>query len=394
MNLSSVPSKYRMHRRSRSLGEVVLPSGLSIAPDRNSPTTTTTRDTKKPISAPRSLKPSIVDVSAESCAPGLEQIKRQLLQEIKIKLKEQIESKECHSESNTNSTNNNNNEDFNEVDNKADDDKEQSNEIVQVTEQEEVGVEKEKELDAPASRKIDERPTLTSEEISTTIDNDEQVNQESDAVTPLTPLSPTISADCSEAANKRFSICSLSSGGNVELRKRYSPVYERTRKIVRQSSSSINRWSSSQPQVVPSQQQQGATTKSGEAAESVVASKGPPSSPSGTDGTVAILSPVASKGELEGGEEEEVKRLNGTAASEEQKKSSSRNVEFNSSSSTRIGPYSAHPSVYVIEQDRRIGASSGLDESRSDKMDKSTNTLKRGGSFRGLKKGIKKVSGG
>lgn len=285
----------------------------------------------------RSLKlstPTLIAQPGERL--GLEEIKRNLLLEIKTKLIKQIDAKintECHKD-------------------KVDSDQHQDS-----------------TKESPSARKEEEIPVQVNRAES------ERETEQIDATFPpvVTP-SPTTTTD-DDTTNKRFSICSLSSG--VELRKRYSPVYERTRKlIVRQSSSSINRLSSSQPQVVASQQQQ---QKQQRAAG--------PSSPSvsvDTNGTVAVLSPVVSKSDLEECETVADKMTEKSVTRPEQ------NSDGNTSSSAKIGGYSAHPSVYVIEQDRRIGGSTGLD-SRSDKMDSSTNTLKRRPSLKGLRKNIKKV---
>lgn len=305
------------HRRSRSLGDIIFAA----------PTTTTPPPRKGKVLA-RSQKLLLGANLTESkgTSQGLEQIKQSLLQEIKNKLKEQIELKKsgCHSDA--------------------------DKEVVVAT-----------------------GPVIDQQSVEL-IDNKE-----------ATPPQPDDSGD--GHGTKRFSICSLS---GVELRKRYSPVYERTRKIVRQSSGSINRLSSSQPRVVVTQQ------------KAIVTGPNSPSASLDTEGTAAVLSPVTSKGDLEEAEDGDTtcpvidsKELIIAESPKGDKTNGLQENVMTTSSSTRIGQYSAHPSVYIIEQEdrSRLGDSTRIDESRSDKMDKSTSTLKRGASFKGLRKNIKKVGG-
>lgn len=279
------------------------------------------------MAAARSLKSSRTNVVCTS--EKLEDLKQSLLREIKTKLQKQIESKklECHTDAQEEGV-------VTTADSESKSQEQQQQEIV-----------------------VDNSQSPTAEDTPVKV-------QES-------------SGKRAEDATKRFSVCSLS---GVELRKPYTPVYERTRKLIRGSSgSSINRSTSSQPQPTS------------------------PSSPSAsvdTQGT-AVLSPVTSKGDLE--EEMETPAAVVTAPVVEQVCLTSNGdgavppsqptLHTMTSSSTRIGQYSAHPSVYVIEQqESRLGGSTGFD-SRSDKMDRSTSTLKRGASFKGLRKNIKKVSG-
>lgn len=318
------------HRRSRSLGEIIF----------DAPTTTTPPSPRKGKVLARSQKLLLGAHLTESkgSSQGLEQIKQSLLQEIKNKLKEQIESKKsgCHSDAG-------------------------------------------KELVVATGPVIDQPPVEDTVEHIT----------DKEASNNNTSPQPDDSGD--GHGTKRFSICSLS---GVELRKRYSPVYERTRKIiVRQSSGSINRLSSSQPRVVVTQQ------------TAIVTGPNSPSASLDTEGTATVLSPVTSKGDLEEAEEADTtcpvidsKELIITESPKGEKNNFAVVLQENAmttSSSTRIGQYSAHPSVYIIEQEdrSRLGDSTRIDESRSDKMDKSTSTLKRGASFKGLRKNIKKVGG-
>lgn len=323
------------HRRSRSLGEGAFNATI-VVPSAAAPGN----------AIGRSLKLSCANLGeAKTTGPGLEQIKQSLLREIKTKLQEQIESKklECHTDEET-----------------------AEKQVIDHNNQSQSPVEKKKEQEVYST--ADGKSVCTAEAVASSADNTTPVTG-SAAATPQP-----------DDGTKRFSICSLS---GIELRKKYSPVYERTRKIVRQSSGSINRWSSSQPQVVPQQR------------------NGGPSSPSAsldTQGTATVLSPVTSKGELET-ETEKEKESDKSLAKEglvngDTSVPSSQSNMTTTASSTRIGQYSAHPSVYVIEQDRKmmISGSTGIDDSRSDKMDRSTSTLKRGASFKGLRKNIKKVS--
>lgn len=319
------------HRRSRSLNEVFPKATISVSA--GPPAVP-----EKP--SARSLKLSTANIGALAPHIGLEEIKRNLLLEIKTKLQKQIDAKttECHKEI----------VDLNQV---SDSTKESTN-----------------------SRKEDEIPVQEK-----SAESDRETESIVASFPPVVTPSPTTTVD--DNTNKRFSICSLSSG--VELRKRYSPVYERTRKIiVRQSSSSINRLSSSQPQVEALQQQPKQRRSAG------------PSSPAvsvDTNGTVAVLSPVASKGDLEDSETV-TDKMTEESLTKTVRDVPEQFVDVNTSSSGKLGGYSAHPSVYVIEQDRRIGGSTGLSTSRSDKMDSSTNTLKRRPSLKGLRKNIRKVS--
>lgn len=309
-------------------------------------TTTTTADPKALARSQKLFGASLVKPHGTS--QGLEQIKQSLLREIKTKLQEQIESKqlECHRS---------------------------EGEAVAAAEAVATLICDNSHNQPEQRRSVDGEATS----------GEQEVNKEESNNSTTTPQPDDSGSDGN--GTKRFSICSLS---GVELRKRYSPVYERTRKIVRLSSGSINRLSSSQPRVVVPQQRTGG---------------GGPNSPSasvGTEGTATVLSPVTSKGDLE---EEALEFTEKSVVANQDSKevtkcdsnsvaSSRQNVAMNSSN-TRIGQYSAHPSVYVIEQEdrSRIGGSTGLDESRSDKMDRSTSTLKRGASFKGLRKNIKKV---
>lgn len=309
----------KQHRRSRSLGEDIFKRDFTVFQDKPSN------------DKAGSLKLSNSNLRAEHEGQGLEQVKRKLLVEIKIKLKKQIELKqrdECHTETASDSPASTN----------------EQGESVKQNEEEKVAEEAEKQE--------------TEKEGAVVLRKSGQF--ESDAT--ISVATPPATAD-EATSNKRFSIC-------------YSPVYERTRKIVRQSSSSINRWSSSQPQVVPPQQQ--ATQSAASPSEA---------------GTVPALSPVTSKGDLEKeGDPSATPPKMQNKDSQELVPSQSEKPQVSSSSTTKNGGgYSAHPSVFVIEQDRRVSTSTGINDSRSEKMDRSTSTLKRGASFKGLRKNIKKV---
>lgn len=371
--MKTLPTKPKLsHRRSRSLGEVFFIAPLSV--DDASAKTEYGRRTATKLSC-ANLKDQPLG------GQGLEQIKQSLLREIKCKLKKQIEPKlECHKS----------------VEQLAGELLEHSEQKPATTE--EIGSTDIKPTTDNVDKHSEEQQQQSTEDASIAAvvqnENADPVLNQCHTESSITPT-PTNPPPVDENGSKRFSICSLSGG---ELRKRYSPVYERTRKLVRQGSSSgsgsINRWSSSQPQVVTPQHKNGPNS---------------PSASVDTQATVTALSPVASKGDLEAEKDntegtpkaEESQDLGGT---ESNLKSNLCNGDYSvpssqqtvtmDSSTTKIGQYSAHPSVYVIEQEdrnRAIHGSSGIGESQSDKMDRSTSTLKRGASFKGLRKNIKKV---
>lgn len=198
--------------------------------------------------------------------------------------------------------------------------------------------------------------------VESVVQKQEPNKGESETVAGETPSPIIDQSPGNDQNNKRNSICSSSSG--VELRKRYSPVYERTKKMVRQSSGSINRCSTSQQKVDVAL----ATKTNG------------PSSPSAsldTEGTAPVLSPVASKGELENVADAQIndveERSIGTQGGESVKQSKDE--------------WLGDSSVPSSHQNVKMSSSSQVG------FDRSTNTLKRGASFKGIRKNIKKVSG-
>lgn len=317
--------------RSRSLGESALQKELRALP--SSVVT-------------RSLKLSTARLEPAQSAQGLEQIKQKLLVEIKIKLKRQLQQTECHTE--------------------TDGERPAAPAAEHKKEPEEHTQDKIRTAEAAGSENGEANTTAAAPEVVVTRRKKSDASQGDVAATVNVATSPT---GDEATTNKRFSIC-------------YSPVYERTRKIVRQSSSSINRWSSSQTQVVAPATPQAAAKPTTE----------PSSSPA--DCAAPVLSPVTSKGELEEGEHN---NSSSTATNTKMEQEASRELLASKSSSTStriaggVGGYSAHPSVFMMEQERRTSTSTGFDGSRSEKMDRSTNTLKRGASFKGLRKNLKKV---
>lgn len=336
------------HRRSRSLSEMTFVAPLTI-PAPSAPGT---------VAIDRGLKLSCANLGeAKGTSQGLEQIKQTLLREIKTKLKKQIESKklECHTDEAV---------------------------VGKHTEEEEEEKEKQQQIDTNQKATSSELPEKDDKESVLKSVLVEPISPDAATVAdnPVTATTQHGDSDGNNNTTKRFSICSLS---GVELRKRYSPVYERTRKIVRQSSGSIDRWSSSQPQVVGAQPSNGPNS---------------PSASVNTERTATVLTPVTSKGDLEVEKEGEDSSVPVNNKEKKDSKANLRNGDTSlqhnvtmNASNTKIGQYSAHPSVYVIEQDQnRTGV--GMDDSRSDRMDRSTSTLKRGASFKGLRKNLKKAS--
>lgn len=224
----------------------------------------------------------------------------------------------------------------------------------------------------------------------------------------LEPSSPAVVDNGSSSGTptvepKRFSISSLN---GVELRKPYSPVYERTRKIVRVSNNGINRWSTSQPQV--QQRHSGSSTTRNQPNEqplTTITSKGELETETALNSQVVNVdvvsqldqstvqsTPISSLQSLTSSRmETAIRNLTTTPNNTTDREffPSQQNFKVNSSYpriSKTSANYSAHPSVYVIERDAEVPF-----DARSERSMGMSSTLRRGASFKGLKRNLKKV---